>query len=146
MNEITRNIERECAEAIRQQQGALAEAVVARQYEQQPEIWRPFGDPGRAKSVRDAGYHLTYLAEALEAKNPALFLEYLAWVKVLFAGLRFGAEILPVTVQCTADVLTERLPPELGAAAREYLNAGMHRLLEAPSTLDGLISECGRRP
>ncbi len=138
MNE-THPLERECAQAIRRQHAALAEAIVERQYAQQPEIWRPFGDPGRAKSVRDAGYHLTYLAEALDARQPALFVEYLAWVKVLFAGLRFGADILPTTVECTAAVLAERLPPDLSAAALDYLNAGLRRLPEVPTAPASLI-------
>ncbi|HOT93305.1 MAG TPA: cobalamin-dependent protein [Anaerolineae bacterium] len=139
MDNLTRNIERECAQAIRQQQSALAEAIVARQYEQQPEVWRPFGDPGRAKSVRDAGYHLTYLAEALDAQNPALFVEYLAWCKVLFAGLRFGAGILPTTVECTAAVLSAQLPADLAAVASKYLDAGLRRLPEVPTTPASLI-------
>lgn len=129
-----------CAQAIRQQQSALAEAIVARQYERQPGVWRPFGDPGRAKSVRDAGYHLTYLAEALETQNPTLFTEYLAWCKVLFAGLRFGAEILPTTVECIAVVLTEKLSVELVAPAIKYLNAGLRRLSEVPTMPASLIA------
>jgi len=132
-------LERECAQAIRRQHQALAEAIVERQYAQQPEIWRPFGDPGRVKSVRDAGYHLTYLAEALDARQPALFVEYLAWVKVLFAGLRFGADILPTTIAYTVAVLAERLPPDLSTTALEYLNAGLRRLPQVQTTPASLI-------
>jgi len=36
--------------------------------------------PGREKSARDARYHLSYLAETLDADALALFSEYLAWV------------------------------------------------------------------
>lgn len=139
MNE-NMSLERVSAQAIRQQQSTLAEAIVARQYERQPEVWRPFGDAGRAKSVRDAGYHLTYLAEALETQNPALFTEYLAWCKALFAGLRFGPAILLITLECTAAVLIERFPAELASVAIEYLNAGLRRLPEVPTTPASLIA------
>jgi hypothetical protein len=50
------SIYEQAAQAIRQQQNELAETIVARQYESQSAVWKPFGDSGRAKSVRDAGY------------------------------------------------------------------------------------------
>lgn len=80
---------------VRSQHQRLAERIVELQYARQPEIWKPLGHPGREKSVRDAGYHLIYLAEALEADDPTLFSEYLAWVKILFASLKFPAQVLP---------------------------------------------------
>ena len=66
MNELAKR----ASDAIQSQHTALAEAIVARQYRLQSQFWKPFGDAGRAKSVRDAGYHLTYLGEALAAAAP----------------------------------------------------------------------------
>lgn len=97
--------------SLRHWQAELADLIVARQYARQPEVWKPYGDPGREKSLRDVGYHLTYLAEAVEASEPILFSEYLAWVKVLFANLGFIQESLSVTLDCMEQVLSERLPP-----------------------------------
>lgn len=127
------------AEAIRKNQNELAEIIVARQYESQPSIWKPLGDPGRVKSVRDAGYHLTYLTEALTAADPALFNEYLAWVKVLFAGLKFSEDVLPKTLEYTRQVLDEMLAPPLKLAAFEYLDAGLIAYQHAPSVLVSFI-------
>ena len=124
----------QAAQAIREKQNELAEIIVARQYERQSSVWKPFGDSGRAKSVRDAGYHLTYLAESLTATDPALFSEYLAWVKVLFAGLKFPENVLPETIECTRQVLNEALAPPLKLAALEYLEAGMKAYQRAPTT------------
>jgi hypothetical protein len=45
----------QAAQAIREKQDELAEIIVARQYERQSSVWKPFGDPGCAKSVRHAG-------------------------------------------------------------------------------------------
>ncbi|MEJ5200105.1 MAG: ATP-binding protein, partial [Anaerolineae bacterium] len=45
----------------------LAEAIVFRQYQEQGALWERYGSAGRQKSLQDAGYHLTYLAEALIA-------------------------------------------------------------------------------
>ncbi len=126
---------------LRQQQIALAERVVELQYARQPEIWKPYGSPGREKSVRDAGYHLTYLAEAVEADDPALFGEYLAWVKALFAGLNFRDDVLPVTLECTRQALSELLPPEEAAPALTILEAGRQALGSAPEAPPPFLSE-----
>jgi methanogenic corrinoid protein MtbC1 len=127
-------------QSFRQQMGELAELIVTKQYALQPEVWKPYGHPGREKSVRDAGYHLSYLAEALEADDPALFCEYLAWVKVLFAGLKFPEHVLPETLDCTRQVLAKKLSGEVQARALEFLDLGLHSLSDAPATIPGFIA------
>jgi methylmalonyl-CoA mutase cobalamin-binding domain/chain len=126
-------------QAIDVQREELAEAIVARQYELQPEFWKPYGHSGREKSVRDAGYHLTYLSEALATANPALFTHYAAWVKVLFAGLEFPDEVLVVTLKCTLDALQETLPPDSGAIASEYVAFALDHLRRASDVLPSFL-------
>ncbi len=123
----------QAAETIRRKKDELAETIVARLYERQPELWKTFDDPARQKSVRDAGYHLAYLAESLAAADPALFKDYLAWVKVLFAGLKFSDEVLPATIEQTRRALQETLDPALLPLAVEHLEAGLRAYHEAVS-------------
>ncbi len=132
-------IEQDCAQAIRQQQDAMAQAIVALQYERQPRVWQGYGEPGRAKSVRDAGYHLTFLIEALATRTPALFVEYLRWAKSLFAGLGFDESVLPLTLECTAEVLQESLHPDLYVVALDYLQEGQQHLPDSLSVPNSLI-------
>lgn len=110
---------------LRQEFQTLAERIVELQYERQPAIWKPYGHPGREKSVRDCGYHLTYLAEALEADDQTLFIDYLLWAKSLFANLNFPADVLPTTLTCTREVLAERLPQDLSVPALEIIDSGL---------------------
>lgn len=124
---------------IREHADALAEAIVARHYDLESEVWTPYGDPGRRKSVRDARYHLAYLAEALDAGDPSLFTAYLAWVKALFAGLCFSDAVLPATLEYTRGVLAERLPVEAAAPALEMIQTGLESLIDAPVTLPSYL-------
>jgi methanogenic corrinoid protein MtbC1 len=124
---------------IRAQRQALAAAIVTRQYELQSQLWQPFGDSGREKSARDTDYHLAYLAEAIEAADPALFTEYVNWVKVLFAGLNFPDDVLVTTLQCTRDIIRANLPAELHTLACEYIEAGLARLPHSPATPPAFI-------
>jgi hypothetical protein len=94
---------------------------VAQRHAAQPKIWPSYGSPGRAKSVRDAGCHLDYPVEALEAGAPRLFATHLVLVKILFAGQKFPESILPSTVACTRQTLIEQLPTEACSPAFEVL-------------------------
>ena len=129
----------EVAAAIRTQRSALAEAVVARIYGEVPGDWEPYGAPGREKSVRDVGYHLTYLAEALVATDPTLFTEYVAWVKVLFAGLELPDSALPDTLHSMEIELREALPEAMWHVVAPYLDAGLEACERAPSQLPSFL-------
>lgn len=126
-------------QVIREHIATLSESIVTQQYKLQSEVWESFDPAGHAKSVRDTGYHLTYLAEALEAEDPALFSEYVAWVKVLFAGLKFGDEVLSTTLQLIRQALIETLPAEHAQPAVEYLDIGLNRLATAPLVPESFI-------
>ena len=124
---------------LKRQQRALAEAIVACYVAQQPAAWQSYGEEGRQKSGRDAGYHLTYLAEAIAAQDCTLFTEYVPWVKVLFAGLNFPDKVLADILAMTRTVLRERLASDQAALADESLAAGLARLDEAPRTLNSVL-------
>jgi methylmalonyl-CoA mutase cobalamin-binding domain/chain len=129
------------SQVIDAQRDELSEAIVARQYRLQAELWKPYGSTGREKSVRDVGYHLTYLSEALATSNPTLFANYVAWVKVLFAGLGFPDEVMVVTLQCIRDELEETLLPDSGDAASEYVALGLDHLRQVPAALPTFLGE-----
>jgi MerR family transcriptional regulator, light-induced transcriptional regulator len=130
---------KQAAQSIREMRDHLAETIVSRQYAQQADTWRRYGDAGRVKSVRDAGYHLTYLAEALAAADPVLFNDYLAWVKILFNGLKFKSDVVPQTLQYTREVLNEYLPAQAKQAALTYVDLGLLSFRNAPPTLPSLF-------
>ncbi|GAB4500949.1 MAG: B12-binding domain-containing protein [Anaerolineales bacterium] len=118
-------------EMLRSRRLALAERVVELQYARQPQFWRPLGTAGREKSVRDVVYHLTYLAEALEADDPALMGEYLAWVQTLFAGLGFPDTTLTLSLACTRQALEESLAAEDAQRVLEILRLAEQSLPQA---------------
>jgi methanogenic corrinoid protein MtbC1 len=117
----------------------LSERIVARQYALEPKIWEQYGDTGREKSLRDMGYHLSYLATSVGAADPSLFVEYVAWLKVLFSGLGFPGDVLTTTLQCTRDALQETLIEEMAAVTTQYLDAGLSRLQTGPSEVSTFI-------
>jgi methylmalonyl-CoA mutase cobalamin-binding domain/chain len=136
---MVQDLNRDVVRALDRQRHVLAEMVVSRQYELQPEIWSSYGDVGWDKSLRDAGYHLSYLAESIAGADPMLFVDYVAWVKVLFAGLGFPEQVFAVTLNCTREVVKETLPEPMASLAGEYLEAGLTHLQQAPSSVPAFI-------
>jgi len=122
------------SETIRSRRETLAAEVVARQYALAPERWAAYGVEGRQKSLRDARYHLDYLAEAIEAQDESLFLDYVGWARTLFSKLNLGNDALAETLRSVLDALSSSLPPAEAATTHPYL-AGALALLQRPASI-----------
>jgi MerR family transcriptional regulator, light-induced transcriptional regulator len=128
------------SQKIMEQLDTLSRNAVDRHYALQLEQWQPFQQPGYAKSLRDSGYHFSYLAEALAANDLSLFLDYIGWVKVLFTGLKFSENVIEVALTTMNQALQETLPPDLSAAAGSYIDAALAQLPNMPSTLNSNLN------
>lgn len=121
----------------------LAESTVKRQYALQNKLWDETDAPRREKSVRDVGYHLSYLSEALTADEPALFTTYTEWVASLFASLGFPESVLPTTLTCLQNAVDETLPDDEASAVREILQISLAHLNESQPTPPSFLPEEG---
>jgi len=126
---------------VREQEFSLAEAVVALQYERQPEVWKRYGDAGWKKGIQDMKYHFSFLSEAIRADDPSLFADYVAWVKELFAGLHFPDEAMIETLECTRHVLQARLTPEQITMMTPFLDAGIEQMRKAVNAVPSFLED-----
>jgi len=106
----------------------IASEVVDMQYNIQPGTWEKFGEKGRKLSIRDAGYHLPFLTEAIVSDDPAIFTDYVLWVKKLFKGLYLPDDVMMVTLQCTGRVLNKYLDKEQLGIAGFFIEKGLETL------------------
>ncbi|MEO7273084.1 MAG: cobalamin-dependent protein [Vicinamibacterales bacterium] len=120
---------------LRQQQAAIAAALVERQFSERPELALRYGPIGREKCLQDANYHLAYLADAMSAETPALFGSYVAWAKVMLGKRNIPAEDLARHLDLTRTVLRELLPAATGDVAVAYVSAGLEQLQSFPTDL-----------
>ncbi|MDQ2105494.1 cobalamin B12-binding domain-containing protein [Azospirillum isscasi] len=119
---------------IADRRGELARAVVAIQFERWPALYARYGEAGRERCVEDVGFHLLYLAEAVATDSPALFREYAAWVKVLFAGIGIPDGELGESLEILRDVVAARVDPATAERVRACVG-------EALAALPGLPRE-----
>jgi methanogenic corrinoid protein MtbC1 len=122
-------------EQLRDRQVALAEDLVSRQFAARPELAQRYGPAGREKCLQDANYHLAYLAGAMNAGEPSLFVNYVGWAKVMLGKRGIPVEDLARHLELTRTVVGESVGGEAGALAVEYLSAGLARLPSLPSDL-----------
>ena len=103
----------------------LAEQIVARQYALEAEIWARYGEAGRQKGIQDVKDHLTFLIAAVKADDPSLFRDYVNWIKVVFAGLNFPAQVMRTTLTCARAEFHATLQPASSAVLDSYLDVGL---------------------
>ncbi len=131
----------EAGQLIDARRRALAEAVVARQYERQPGLRERYGEAGRAKCVEDTEHHLACLAAAVAYSSPALFADYAAWAKAVLAAFGVAPEDAEANLACLRDVLGEALPSTVGEAVAPVVEAALRALPATPAAppphLDG---------
>ena len=125
----------QASEAILERRAEIAVGFVAREFARHPELEQRYGKIGREKSLQDAGYHLSFLAQALKLNNQGLFLDYIAWVKVVLSQRKVLASDLAFHLGCLADLLREQLTGERGAVAAEFVNAAVQAIPTMPEDL-----------
>lgn len=119
----------------------LAERIVALQYERIPNLAAKYGPGGRAKCVDDVLFNLLYLEAAAATSSPAIFLEYVRWVKCLFVRLNIHVADLRGSLEATRDIHLR----EQGAhcAALPILAAALEALDGMPEAPTDPMLECG---
>ena len=131
----------EVAATLLAQREAIVGVVVGRMFEAHPELGLRWGQAGREKCRQDCVYHLSYLAEAISADNVALFIDYIAWVKVMLAQRGIGEADLAAHFTRLRDVLQERLASEQFAVAGPFINAALAAMPTMPADLPVAIGE-----
>lgn len=129
---------------LRELAGALADAVVACEFGRHPKLRARFGAAGRARSRQDAVYHFSYLADSVDANSPALFNDYIAWVKVLLEPYGVGSADLDNHLTCMADVVREQTPAAVAVSAVALIEGARSALPAMPSTTTSFLDPAQR--
>lgn len=119
---------------LRDQVGALADALVACEFGRHPTLRARYGATGRTKARQHAAYHFSYLADAVDADSPALFNDYIGWLKVLPQQNGVRSMDLDNHLGCMADVVREQMPRPVAAAAVAMIEGARSALSAMPST------------
>jgi methanogenic corrinoid protein MtbC1 len=129
---------------LRDQAEALSDGLVASEFGRHPRLRARYGPTGRIKSRRDSVYQFLCLADALDASSPALFNDYIGWVKVLLQQCGVHDEDLEHHLVCMAEVVREQMPAPVAASAVAMIEGARSALPSMPSTAPGFL-DAGER-
>jgi methanogenic corrinoid protein MtbC1 len=118
----------------------LAESIVARQYSRQRDLWKQFGEEGRKRAVQEARSHVDYLANAVGLEEPSLFVDYVAWCKVVSHHRELPDALLCGALECMREIVSEIVPAPLTGAILPVVAAAAEYLPVAPVDVDCFIS------
>ncbi|MBV5323506.1 B12-binding domain-containing protein, partial [bacterium] len=116
------SISRQVGSAILERRDEIAATLVALEFAAHPELEQRYGSIARAKSLQDTGYHLSYLAEAANNDDPVLFVDYIAWAKVMLTRRGVLSKDLAFHLKCMRDALAEHLPSHLALYAQHLID------------------------
>ena len=115
-------------ETLKNKTDLLAQKITDLHYKKNPKFEK-YGEYGRIKCKEDAVYHLKYLSEALEAKSPALFEEYIRWAAVMLRSRKISVNDLLVNLDFIYTTVNEEIP-ELGYDTGKYISKAKRILLK----------------
>lgn len=92
-------------EAVSWSLGGLQHSVLDLYRVRFPHVMAAYGDYEVEKTKQDIVYHLQFLEESVWAQDPALFVDYVNWARVLFKGLGIPVSWLNDSILCIRDVL-----------------------------------------
>jgi methanogenic corrinoid protein MtbC1 len=129
---------------LRDRAQALSDRVVACEFGRYPQMRARYGPMGRIKSRRHAVCQFSCLADAVDVNSPALFNDYIGWVKALLHQHGVDDEDLEHHLVCMADVLQEQMPPAVAASAVAMIQSARAALPSMPSAATSLLDPAQR--
>ena len=88
--------------------------------------------------MEDACYHLRYLSEAIEAREPSLFVHYVTWAKTMLLARNIPVEDLVANLEVMWDVLGRELPASMQIPAMDYVKSAIKSLALTSNNLSFL--------
>jgi methanogenic corrinoid protein MtbC1 len=125
------------ADGLRAHRTATAEAVTEEFLRSHPDWLARYGDRARDRGIEDAGYHVDFLAGAVESGAAAAFAEYARWAAGVLAARGIGPSFLAENLEQIERALAQRLPPERRDAVSEVVHGGIDACARAAADLGG---------
>jgi MerR family transcriptional regulator, light-induced transcriptional regulator len=125
----------ELADVIREHGPSLAVEVTTAFLEHHPD-WRVrYGSRAMSAGVQDAGYHVAFLAAAVEADDPAAYADYARWTARVLAARGIDRRFLTENLVQLQRALTGRLEVHHGNVVGRHFQAALDALAVEPASL-----------
>jgi hypothetical protein len=124
----------EAGNRLRAAADRIADLTLARDYAERPALLERYGEAGRAKYRQDVLFNVAALAGALDASDCAIFLRYVAWLKIVLVTRGVALEDVASSLRCMTIALGEDLGANHSIAA-SFLNQALEQLDSMPTSV-----------
>jgi methanogenic corrinoid protein MtbC1 len=121
------------ARRLRDRKDLIAVSVTEEFLRRHPDWVTRYGERARRHGVEDAGYHIEFLAAAVEAGSVPAFAEYVRWTVGVLAARGIGVEFLAENLVQIERRLSGDLPPGDRDGVAAFLAAGLDASKRAPT-------------
>lgn len=118
---------------------AIAQALTDRFYAVWPELYERYKERGRQHTHEDQYWHLSTLDTALRLESPALWIEYVEWLRTFLSGRGMGDDIAGANFVWLRELIADLSVAGDEAAERE-------RVLDYLDQAIALFPEDARTP
>jgi methanogenic corrinoid protein MtbC1 len=119
----------------------LAKLAVDRQFKASAEMRKDLVGDRYRKCIEDTEYPFMALAQALLVDEPALFVSYVVWSRIVLANLGLPDAFLTGSLMAMRDTLVAALPHRSAEASVEYIDISLEALKDASAELPRMTSE-----
>jgi methanogenic corrinoid protein MtbC1 len=127
----------ELADRVREISPAVAVAVTEEFLQRHPD-WRVrYGARATTEGVKDAGYHLAFLAGAVEGGDAGAFAAYARWAARVLAARGIASRFLAEHLEQLRDALTTRLASDDVETIASYFSRALDALSGEPGAPSG---------
>jgi len=120
------------ADRLRAVRGRVAEAVTDEFFRRHPEWVARYGERGRQRGLEDAGFHMDFLAGAVEAGLAGPFADYARWTVRVLAGRGIAPAFVAENLRQIGAFVLPQLTEEERAFVASLVEAACSAAAETP--------------
>ena len=118
---------------------SLAQDIVKHCFDRHPELPIRYGPKGREKCLQDTRFHLQYLFEAIATGSATLFVDYVAWAKVMLRGVNVPEKDLEFNLRAMRESISSADFFDGQSAACEYIEQAIEALPKMAAEIPSFI-------
>jgi hypothetical protein len=116
------------ADVLISKKSLLAQAITDALYAERPQLLARYGEIGRVRCLEDMHFNIEHLVPAVALGDNQLFARYVVWLRDMLAARNVPVDDVRRSLQLTADVVQQHLPPSDARQVVEVVNAGIAAL------------------
>ncbi len=136
MNDVPSGQRQALADTLRGLRGRVAEAVTDEFFRRHPDWLERYGERGRRHGVEDAGFHMDFLAGAVEAGSAEPFRDYARWAVRVLAGRGIAPAFVAENLRQVGDAVLPHLADPERAYVDGLVGAACAAAGEVPTPVD----------